>query len=140
MISMTRTLSGLTPADDAASDVLRRIALGEVVTVDVRKPRSHKRLRRWFALCNLLYQNCEQFKSPDMAHQWLKIMAGHCTQIVSQSTGEVYLVADSIAFSRLDETEFQAVWDRACKAVAEHLLPEIEQATLENEIARIIGS
>lgn len=138
MITMLRTLSGLAPADDAASDVLRRIALGETVTVDVRKPRSHKRLRRWFALCNLLYQNCEQFKSPDMAHQWLKIMAGHCTQIVSQTTGEVYLVADSIAFSRLDETEFQAVWDRACKAVAEHLLPDIGQATLENEIARMI--
>lgn len=138
-VTLTRTLSGLSPADDAASDALRKIPAGEAVMVEIRRPRSHKNLRRWFALCRLIFDNSEQFKSPDQVHDWLKIMAGHCTHIVSQKTGEVFLVADSIAFGRLDETEFQAIWSRAKDAVIEHVLPTVQDHELEHEIAQIVG-
>lgn len=136
---MRRTLAGLVADDDSASDALRRLPVGDVVQIELRKPRSHKNLRRWWALCNLLHQNSEQFRSPEMAHQWLKIMAGHAQQIVSKSTGEIYLIADSIAFSRIDETEFQAIWQRAMRAVIEHILPDITDAELEYEIMQIVG-
>lgn len=136
---MRRTVSGLCADDDAASEVLRKLAPGDVVRVDVQRPRSHKNLRRWFALCRLLHENCEQFTSPELAHGWLKIMAGHAVQIVSKTTGEVYLIADSISFGRLDEDEFQAIWQRAMKAVVEHVMPGITEPELEYEILSLLG-
>jgi O-acetyl-ADP-ribose deacetylase (regulator of RNase III) len=137
---MRRTVAGLTPDDDAARDALRRVQIGEIVRVDVQRPRSHKNLRRWWALCNLITQNSDTIKSPEQAHDLLKIMAGHCTHIVSQSTGEVYQIADSIAFGRISEDEFQDVWQRAVKAVTEHILPGITDEDLEREILQIIGA
>jgi hypothetical protein len=137
-IALTRTLSGLAPADDHAREVLRRWQLGETLKADVRKPRAHRSLRRYWALVNLVYQNSEQFKSPEAVHAYLKIRAGHCTPIVSKSTGEVFLVPDSISYDRLDETEFRAVWERVVQVVADEILgtgvPEIEA-----EIMRIVG-
>lgn len=137
-VTLVRTLTGLAPADDAAAAVIKRWNLGEHVRADIRKPRAHRSLRRWWALCNLVYQNSEQFASPELVHQFLKIRAGHAIEIVSKATGEVYLLADSINYERLSEDEFMDVWNRAVKVVAEDILgtgvPEIEA-----EIARCIG-
>lgn len=139
-VALTRTLSGLSPADDAATHVLQKIKAGETVQAEIRRPRSNKNLRRWWALCRLIYENSDQYRSQEQVHDHLKILAGHCQQIVSKSTGEVYLIADSIAFSRLDEDEFQDVWVRAVKAVTEHILPGVTAPEIENEILRLIGA
>lgn len=136
---LKRTLSGFSPADEASSDAMKSYKIGETYRADVVKPRNLKNHRRWWALCNLIYQNTEQYKSVDQVHDHLKILAGHCTQIVSKSTGEVYLVADSIAFGRLDEAQFQEVFGRAVNAVVEHILPGIEVDSVSLEIERICG-
>lgn len=138
-ILMTRTLSGLAPDDDAARDVLRKVAVNETVRVDIQHPRSHKNLRRWWALMNLIAQNSDTVKSPEQAHDLVKILAGHCSHIVSKSTGEVYMVADSIAFGRLSEDEFLIVWENAKRAVAEHIMPGIDDATIEGEVLNLLG-
>lgn len=139
VIMCKRTVSGLSPDDDAASAVLRKVPLGAVVKVEVRRPRNLSAHRRWFALCNLIYQNCEQYASPDVVHGHLKILAGHATPIVSHVTGETWLIPNSISFSSLDEDAFQQVWRRACQAVCETILPTLTVSDLDNEIMRIVG-
>lgn len=136
---MRRTVSGLTAADDAASDALRVLRVGDEVDVDLKKQRVNKNLRRWWGLCRLVYENSEQFKSQEQVHDYLKIRAGHCSQIVSKRTGEIYLIADSIAFARLDEVQFQKVWNRAVKAVCEDIIPGLESDEVETEILRCCG-
>jgi hypothetical protein len=136
---MTRTLSGLSPVDDDGRRALQRITHGQSVQVDIHRPRNNKNLRRWWALCKMVADNCEQFRSPDQVHDYLKIRSGHCTQIVSKTTGEVFLIADSISFSRLDEDEFQDVWLRAIKVVAEEILPGVSIPEIEAEILQLIG-
>lgn len=139
-VAMTRTLAGLSPANDEAAHVLRRVPVGNVVQVELHRPRRNKALRKWWALCNLVHQNCEQFRSPEQVHDFLKIKAGHCTQVVSKATGEIFLIADSIAFARLDEDEFQTVWGRAVQAVCTDILPGVEQAEMEYQILKLIGA
>lgn len=137
-ITLTRTLSGVSPGDDAAKDYLRRWPIGESRRANVRRPRALKSLRRYWALVNLVYMNSEQFKSPESVHAFLKIKAGHCTPIVAKSSGEVFLVPDSINFDTLDESAFQDVWNRVVQVVAEDILgtgvPEVEM-----EIQRVVG-
>lgn len=139
-VAMTRTISGLAPADDEGRAILRRIKPGQTVVVDIHRRRSNKSLARWWLLCQLIADNSEQIKSKEQASDVLKIMCGHCTSIVSKSTGEVYQIADSIAFSRLSEDEFQDVWRRAVKAVTEHILPGVTDAQIEVEILQLIGA
>lgn len=138
-LQLTRTLSGCSPGDDFARGYFQRWPLGETRKANVRKPRAHKSLKRWWGLCNLVHANSDQFRSPDMVHDWLKIRAGHCVSIVSKSTGETWLMADSISYDAIeDEADFQDIWKRAVKAVSEEILgtgiPEIEA-----EIMRCCG-
>lgn len=134
-----RTLAGLSPADEYASERLKRVKIGAIVECEFKQPRNPGNLRRWWALCNMLAFHCEQFRAPAQVHQFLKIRSGHCTPIVAQSTGEVFLVADSIAFDELDEPEFLAVWKRAAQVVVEDVLPSVDMMEVENEVLRIVG-
>lgn len=136
---LKRTLSGFAPADEASSDAMKSYKIGDTFRASVVKPRNLRNHRRWWALCNLIYQNSDQYKSVDQVHDHLKILAGHCTQIVSKSTGEVYLVAESISFGKLDEAQFQEVFQRAVIAVTEHIIPGIDTDDVVYEIEKLCG-
>ena len=136
---LKRTLTGFAAADEATADAIKSYKLGDTYRATVVKPRNLKNHRRWWALCSLIYQNSDQFKSAEQVHDYLKILAGHCSQLVSKSTGEVYLVADSISFGALDEAQFQDVFGRAIKAVTEHILPGIEIDAVQYEIEKLCG-
>jgi hypothetical protein len=136
---MRRTLTGLVSCDDAAAAALRKINVGDEVNVTIQTDRKHKSLRRWWVLCNMVHENSDQFPSPEMVHDFLKIRAGHCTPIVAKSTGEVFLIADSIAFGRLDEDRFREVWRRAIKVVCEDIIPGLDSEAVELEILKVCG-
>jgi hypothetical protein len=138
-ITMVRTLNGLTPADDAGKEVLKRWPVGQALKVDVRKPRAHRSLRRYWGLVNLVFENSDQFKSTEQVHQYLKIRAGHCTHIVNKATGETFLIADSINYDNLDEDEFQKVWNSVVNVVCEEILPGITQPEIEHELQKCMG-
>lgn len=138
-VMLTKTLTGWAPSDDIGRDHHRRAKVGVEYRAEIVKPRDGKNLRRWWALCNLVYQNCEQYKSPEQVHQHLKILAGHTTSIVSQSTGEVYLLPDSIDYGTLEEDDFRAVFKRAVAAVCEHILPGIRSYDVREEIEKLMS-
>lgn len=138
-IWLTKTLSGWAPADDFSRTHHRKAKVGTMYRAEIVKPRDGVNLRRWWALCNLVYENCEKYKSPEQVHQHLKILAGHCTQIVSESTGEVYLIADSIDYATLDEDEFMQVFRRTVAAVCEHIMPGVTSHNVEEEIMRLLA-
>lgn len=136
---LKRTLSGLIAADEVASEAMRAIRIGDEIDCEVKKGRVHRNLRRWWGLCTLVYENSEQFGSPEQVHDFLKIKSGHCDQIVCKSTGEVYFIARSIAFGRMDEIRFQQVWKRAVRVVCEDIIPGLESEAVETEILKCCG-
>ena len=135
-----RTVSGLSADDDAATAVLRKIKVGDVVRVEVRRPRNLQAHRRFFALVNLVYSNSEDFPSPEVPRKVLTCRAGHATPVVIKSTGEVMLIPDSISFSNMDQDEFDAFWQRVVKVVCEEILPGVTEADIEAEILSCVGA
>lgn len=135
-----RTVSGLSADDDAATCVLRRIKPGDVVRVEVRRPRNLSAHRRWFALVNMIYANSEDYGSPELVHAHLKLLAGHADPIVNKATGETYLVPKSISFSSMDEDQFQALWARVVPKVCTEIIPGISEPEIEDEINRLVGA
>lgn len=139
-ILLTRTLSGLCPADDYARTKLAKVKLGATVAVEYRQPRNGPMHRRFWALCQMIHDNCEGYGSAEQVSDHLKILSGHCTPIASKTTGEVYLLPKSISFANMDQGEFEDFWGRAVKAVCEHLLPGVSEAEVENEILKLVGA
>ena len=135
-----RTTSGLSPDDDAARDVLRKVKVGDVVRVEVRRPRNLSAHRRFFALVNLVYTNSEKFPSPDVARRVLTCRAGHALPYIIESTGEVLLIPESISFANMDQDEFDAFWQRVVKVVCEEILPGVTEADIEAEILSCVGA
>lgn len=138
-ISLSRTLTGWAPADDEALRVSRHWKPGESVVVDMKRPRQHRTLRRYWGLCKLILQNSEDFRSVTQVSDYLKLRAGHCSSIASESTGEVFQIPDSIDYDSLDEPEFQEVWRRVVDVVCEDFLPGMTMPEVEHEVLKCCG-
>jgi hypothetical protein len=134
-----RTFSGFIAGDEQTAKRMQTWQVGELVQADIklRQNRSLPWHRRYWALCQLVYQNCEEFKSATEVHLWLKLECGLTKEIMLRSTGEIVKVPDSIAFDKMDQNQWAAFWKRACDVIHEHVLPGIDIAALENEIAMI---
>lgn len=139
LIHMTRTLSGLSPADDHARKVLGKIALGATVGVEYRQPRNGPMHKRYWALMQMILNNSEQYGSVEQVSDHVKCLSGHCTVVCSQKTGEALLVPKSISFSNMDQAEFEDFWDRVVKVIVEHILPGVTVPQIEEELLQLIG-
>jgi hypothetical protein len=138
-LHLKKTLGGFELADEMSVENSKRFKVGEVYRADVVKPRSRKTLARYWVLCQMILDNTETFRSKEQISDYLKIRTGHSTSIVSNSTGEIFHVANSINFDELDETQFQDFWQRVCDVVVADILPGITQHEIEYEIAKIVG-
>lgn len=137
---LNRTLDGnLTPADDFAREKLRKIKPHSTVKADIRQARDSIRHKKYWVLCTLVWQNSEQFGSPEEVSDYLKILAGHCSLIASQATGEVYKLPKSMSFAAMDQTQFEDFWARVTQAVCEHVIPTLSLPALEFEVLKLVG-
>lgn len=136
---LKRTLHGFAAADEATQDAMRSYKIGDTYRASVVKPRNLKAHRRYWALVNMVYQNTEGYASAELVHAHLKLLAGRCSPVVSKTTGETFLVPESISFSAMDEAEFQDFWARCIKAVCEHIIPGIKVDAVQYEIERVLG-
>jgi hypothetical protein len=138
-LSLKRTLGGWSEADEPSKEIARKFVVGETYRAAIVKPRSHKTLARYWVLITMILDNTDQFKSKEQLHAYLKIRAGHCTPIVAQSSGEVFLVPDSIDYDTLSEDEFAEVWSRVVDVVCQDILPAVTMPELEYEIQKLMG-
>jgi len=143
-VTLTRTLSGLSPGDGHAKRYLSRIPIGSPVTAAIVQPRSaegRRLFRRYWVLMGIVADNCEQYGgSQEAASDHALIHAGHCDMFASQATGEVFLRPRSIAFSNLEEEDFAVLWQRVVRAICEHILPGVTEAAIEEELLSLIGA
>lgn len=133
---LKRTLNGWAEADDDSKTLARKYVVGQTYRATIVKPRELVALRRYWGLVTLILDNSEQFTSKDQIHSYLKLRAGHCTTIVSKTTGEVFLVPNSIDFDSLDELQFQEVWSKVVDVVVQEILPGVTKADLNYEIQK----
>ena len=134
-----KTLGGLTPADVAGEEALRKIRVGDFVTVEMKKPRNSAHHRLYWALIGIVHQNQNRYETAEHLHTALKIAAGHY-YILTMPNGNEYKIPRSIAFDKMDQTEFGAFYDRVCDIVAKHFLPGVSVEALKAEVEQMIGA
>lgn len=141
---MTRTLRGLEPADQDAQDALRKVKLGDVVKVDMVRPRNVRHHRRFFAMLHVVWQACGDWPSVDDLLTELKFRVGLVDRqrVVDRATGEVLaeiVKPQSISFAAMDEEAFRAFEDRCIKVICTDMVPGLDDAVLREEVMRAVA-
>lgn len=81
------------------------MAPGDTLHFEWREPRSLPHHRMFFAQLHALFDQQEAFDDADKLRAWLTVGAGYC-DFVPGRDGAMVALPQSIAFHRLDETEF----------------------------------
>lgn len=132
-IYMTRTVSGLGPSDDDALQHLRKLKLGTTVRADIAVPRNLKMHRKFFALLGIVWAAAGDWTTVEDLLTQLKLKLGLTTDIVVRESGEVVKVLGSISFAAMDQTAFDAFYERALMALCE-LAGGIDSDMLRQEV------
>lgn len=132
-----KDLAGLRPVNSIAEDKLKKLKLGDVVAVDVRKPRCLSHHRLYWALCQLVAENMDGHYDAEVVSDVIKIRAGHVLP-VKTAKGEVFL-PKSISFAAMDQLQFNEFFDRALRVVVSDILPGLDSDTLRAEVESILG-
>jgi hypothetical protein len=133
-------LNSLRPVDEAGEDALRKIGQGELVTIEMKRPRNVKHHRMFWALMTIVWNNMDNERYPTVEDlvAAVKISAGLRTRI-ELPNGEIGFVPGSIAFHKMDQTAFGDFYERVCDLLAKHFLPGVTSADLKAEVETMIG-
>jgi hypothetical protein len=140
-VFLVKQLRSLHPADDGAEELLQRIKMGEIVEVELRRPRNIQHHRLFFALMNLVWQNIDHEKYPTVEALIvrMKIDTGHRDEMVFEG-GVLAYIPRSISFAAMSQDEFSQFFDRCCDWIAEKVIPGITKAEILAEIEPMISS
>ncbi len=133
---LRKHLGSLRPADEQSEDWLRKIANGECIMVEARKPRNIQHHRKLFALLKLVCDNVEQPITPKMLLGVIKLRTGYC-DIVKTAKGEI-LLPKSISFESLDQHGFDEFYNAAVHFIIQEILP-VSRDELENEVLEMVA-
>ena len=137
-ILVAKKLRGLYPIDESGEAVLQKIGQGEIVTIELKRERNIPHHRKFFAMLSIILQNQDSYKSMDDLLDVCKIRIGHCRTVQTKS-GEVK-IPKSISFAAMDQSQFEAFYDRAIAWVVTEVVPGLERQTLDDEVrAALLG-
>lgn len=140
-ITCCKHLGALRPADILGDEAFSKIKNGELVTVEIKRPRNLAHHRLYFALVRLVWDNIDhdRYPSVDDLHGAIKISVGLRTRI-EMPDGTVAYMPGSIAWAKMDQDQFSAFFERVCDAVAKWFLPGVLSAELRREVEQMIGT
>lgn len=138
-ILLRKELHSLVPVDDDGRSVLHKLSLGDVVKANVRKPRNLQHHRLFFALIGIVFENQERYETRDELLAAIKAATGHAT-ILPMDNGNSIYVPKSISFAKMDQTEFDAFYNKVCDVVCTRIIPNLKQEDLKREVAEMVGA
>lgn len=135
---VAKKFQALYPIDEAGEEVVRRLSKGEIVSVELRRPRNARFHAKLFAMLSIILANQDAYKSMDDLLDVCKLSIGHC-RTVRTKHGDVK-IPESISFAAMDDAEFQAFYDRAVAWVVSEVIPGLRRADLDAEVeAQLLG-
>lgn len=137
---LLNTPAGLKPLYDADYDEKKKLRIGEVYSAEVKKARNIQFHRKYFSLINTAW---EYQGEATMAHfggnieafrKCVEVAAGHCDRVYHLASKSWLEVPKSIAFDKMDETEFSDLYNRVKDVLFRVFLRNID----EEEFIRIV--
>jgi len=104
---------------DSDFESLRKMPVGREYEVEIKNRRNYKFHKKFFALINLVYQNQEHYNNLNHLRSDLIKASGFYEERTSFD-GELITEAKSIKFSKMDEIEFNDLYNRVIDTVVKY--------------------
>lgn len=139
-IKVTKKGTFLIPAFEEDLENFRKMSNNEVYSFEFKKERNIKFHRKYFGLLNLAWENLPEwldgrYKNIDHFRKAIQIRAGICEVIISLD-GEEIVQPLSIAFDKLDENEFNEVYQSVLDILVNVVFKDSDQNMIDAIISQ----
>lgn len=116
-ILVINTPHGLVPYGDEDYEEKKRLKDGETYSVEIKVARNLDFHRKYFAMISYAWDFLNEaetatFRTKDNFRKYLEISAGHCEVIYHPRLQEFVEIPKSISFAKMDNAEFDALYQR----------------------------
>lgn len=155
-INVVKHNGKLVPATDQDREKLSKLGQGEYLTVEIKKVRNPKFHRKYFALVNFGFENQEDYANQDHYRKAMQVMAGYSVPVIFPTKTDeqkrkmiawlkkmldnlanakpvILPFPKSIAFEKMDETEFEGLFSLVLDVICNHL--DLSKEDMRSEIA-----
>ncbi|AXF52408.1 MAG: protein of unknown function DUF1367 [Caudoviricetes sp.] len=133
-IQVVKNLNGtLKPAYDSDYESFKKIPLNEIIEIEYKKQRNIKFHRKLFSLLNLAYSNQNIFDNLEDMRYCLMLECNLSEIKVNKLTGEMFKIPKSLQFNKMDEIEFNEVYNTLKQYICDWLGVTNEQINEEIE-------
>jgi|TARA_R110000824_G_scaffold44153_3_gene128636 hypothetical protein len=134
VILLRRYQDFLEPHDEKALKKIQTIKSGDWVTCEIKKVRSARQTRKWWALIGKVSANTSYTKR--QLHNNLLCHLGYCDQFTDKN-GVVVRDPHSISAGNMPQDEFNQLFDDAVNWICEGILP-VAPEELRRELEEMI--
>ena len=132
-------MEGLVPMYPDDYEERRKLKLGEVYTAEIKLMRNVDFHRKYFKLISLAWEYLNEkqqafIKTKDNFRKYLEVAAGHCEPFYSRKLKEWVGAPKSIAFEKMDEVEFEDLYNRIKDVLYATFLRDISQEEFEKTL------
>ena len=134
------TSSGLVPLYDEDYEQKRKLKVGKEYEVTIKERRNPKFHRLYFALINCSWEFLNEarrsfFKEDvEIFRKTVEIAAGHYELVYSIGRKEWVQVPKSIAFDKLNESDFHNLYERCKDVIYNIFIPEVNKEEFEQKL------
>jgi len=116
---LRNTATGLVPEYPSDFDEKKKLKVGEVYSVEIKKARNYEFLKKFMAMVKVGHNNTKLELPFDVYRKVMIMKAGY---FKAYNTGKgTYYEADSIAFENMDEETFQDVYNRVLDVIVKDI-------------------
>jgi len=141
VIFLTKSGNTLIAEGVTEMETLAKIKDGTEVKADVKIPRSIKQHRLLFAVLRkcIEYQNEAIFLDETVLLRTLKYVLGYTEPVLNAKGQTIGYAPMSIAFDKMDGTQFRTFVDKVLDWVFAEVLPNMDRTDFERELCQILG-
>jgi len=132
-LHLIKTNEGFKCCTDQDQEVRNKLKLGQVYEVSIKVSRNYEFHKKYFALINLTWEYLTEEKqeiynnSIEGFRKTIEIAAGYFTPIYNETTKEYIQAPISIAFDKMDNIAFQALYESVKNVIYAVYLKDINQ-------------
>lgn len=136
------------PENQETKDFIDKLKHGALIRADFKKMRNPAFHRKYFALLNFAFEQWEPTqqtykdeiveKNFDRFRSDIAILSGFGFP-VTNIRGEVKMEAKSISFARMDESEFDKLYQTTINVIMKHILTRYTKDDVENTINQLLS-
>ena len=140
-LTCVNTSVGLVPLGDADHDAKGKLLSGAIYEVDVKEFRNHRFHRKFFALVRLSFEYLTEGEragfreNVELWRAYITVAAGFADVFFSPSRGEFVEYPKSIAFDKMNESEFGDLYERVKDVVWSIIGERVSASDFESKLS-----